>query len=251
MIMHLVLALIQYDRNHFGYKKSFLNDLFLGLQSMALIYTIAIIVQAIKYLQQHLILEGPKTLEGYRQMGIVPQCMNSPAELKNIRGHSLEWFLLEIAIFVTYQITMLFLMVKHRIIAMMNSDDKQFNSVYMSLMCNEICRSVPLELSESLAFQERQRARWVRKVRKITVDSSYLFVCFTDQDFQRLWETKLLNDPQAKFVEPNDANRFLNENVVGNITPIILNQQRAGEFNSMDIMTWHRVAEHVDLIYEF
>lgn len=68
--------------------------------------------------------------------------------MANWIGHTVDWLILEIAVCLGYQVTLVLYLIKHLMGLITGNEDKQFNTAYMSLMANSICDSLVLDIKE-------------------------------------------------------------------------------------------------------
>ena len=70
----------------------------------------------------------------------------------------------------------------------------------------------------------------------VLIEGVEVTIKLTEQEFNRLYEMKYMDENKKNFIEINEATDWLKKYVVGNLTKLELDQERNKEINSEDMM---------------
>ena len=95
------------------------------------------------------------------------------------QGRSFEWLLIELLVFSTFLLTMIFLMFKSRFTKVGMDGSGQFEPIYMRILAQNIADSIPLNMKYAEQF-------YINSERIIQVENVAIKVCLNADDYKKI-----------------------------------------------------------------
>lgn len=87
-----------------------------GFHTISMFAQVGFMIYQVKFSVQMLEIITTKKIEGYMQLGVIPNCMVSNVELHECNGGAIEWLIIDAIILFLYAFTMFMLVLKSRFI---------------------------------------------------------------------------------------------------------------------------------------
>ena len=149
----------------------------------------------------------------------LPDCLLDKEKRDLWAGTALQWFLIEIVIFLNYLATMIFLLMKSRITVVGMDQSGQFEPFYQSLMANRIIQGINFNrfsLESIDESKEKMKDYFVGKIREVESDGVKFKVQLTEEDCMKFYEKWYYQDDD--FVSKDEAKEWMTSRLLGSIT---------------------------------
>lgn len=100
------------------------------------------------------------------------------------QGNSFEWMIIELLVFFSFLLTMIFLMCKSRQMKVGIDNSGQFEPVYMRILAQKIADSIPVSADQS------PEQYYVNSERLIQVENVSIKVLLNQEDFRAIRDKK-------------------------------------------------------------
>lgn len=108
--------------------------------------------------------------------------------------------------------------------------------------------NIDLDLTEKKRNHWQTKVYWINRKRPVQVDGIVLKIFLTENHFIELFKKVLTN--AEKIVEESEAEKWINECVVGGINKLRLDKQRNMEVNQLDMMQNTSIIYHSESMLE-
>lgn len=93
----------------------------------------------------------------------MPPAFLNETQFRSFAGECLQWFFMEIVLFMFFIITMMLLMMKSRFFTVGTDNSHQFEPPYMKKMADLIIRHIDFDFAERIRTREKTRKYFVGK----------------------------------------------------------------------------------------
>ena len=140
------------------------------------------------------------------------------------QGKIMSWIKIELIVYTTYVLTLLFVVIKSRFWNISVDQKYQFMPKYLSMMINKIIGMIKINFYESSTMQEHH---WTAHVQDIDFYGADLKIKLNKESFNEIFRKRYLKDPNV--VSQEEAVEWMHENFPGGITKQELDDQRNKE----------------------
>ena len=96
-----------------------------------------------------------------------PRIFDENIIIHEISGRSIQWFRLEVYVYVIFLVTMMFMLMKARFFKIRQEQEHQFYPPFLCLMANKIVRKIDFDLDEKVRSLQQTKKYFVNSVRHI------------------------------------------------------------------------------------
>ena len=144
VIMHIFCCIITFYREVYEASMDAWGQAMRFMEVVGIFIYYGSVLSALNYVTRWMTLSGD---ESQKKLNISePGCLQNQKVYKSMAGNSIEWFEVELMIFIFFMFTMIFLLTKSRVSKVGVDQSGQFEAIYIQKMIDKLVLSFDFDL---------------------------------------------------------------------------------------------------------